>query len=108
MSTHWGAGQSQFTSTDFIMMLKDEDIVISMDSKGAWRDNVFVERLWRTIKYEEIHLHPYQNVPEARAAIRKYITSTIPKDPIHRLTDGHPIRFISIRCKQSRLQLNKG
>ncbi len=45
---------SQFTSIDFITTLKDADIRISMDGKGAWRDNVFVERLWRTIKYEEV------------------------------------------------------
>ena len=60
---------SQFTSIDFIKMLKDADIAISMplrhstnalpviDGKGAWRNNVFVERLWRTIKYEEVYLH---------------------------------------------------
>ncbi len=44
----------QFTSIDFIKLLKDEGIAISMDGRGAWRDNVFVERLWRTIKYEEV------------------------------------------------------
>ena len=44
-----------------------------MDGKGAWRDNVFVERLWRTIKYEEVYLHAYDNVPEARASIGRYI-----------------------------------
>jgi putative transposase len=44
-----------------------------MDGKGSWRDNVVVERLWRTIKYEEVYLHPYTNVPEARAGIGKYI-----------------------------------
>jgi len=62
---------SQFTSIDFIKMLKDADIAISMDGKGAWRDNVFIERLWRTIKYEEVHLHTYGNVPEARTALGK-------------------------------------
>ena len=50
---------SQFTSVDFIKVLKDAEIAISMDGKGAWRDNVFVERLWRTIKYEEVYLHAY-------------------------------------------------
>ncbi len=54
---------SQFTSIDFIRMLKDEGIAISMDGKGSWRDNVFVERLWRTIKYEEVYLHAYRSVP---------------------------------------------
>jgi len=65
---------SQFTSVDFIKTLKDAKICISMDGKGAWRDNVFVERLWRTIKYEEVYLHAYADVPEARAAIEKYLT----------------------------------
>jgi putative transposase len=60
---------SQFTSTDFIKVLDGREIKISMDGKGAWRDNVFIERLWRTIKYEEVYLHAYANVPEARASI---------------------------------------
>ena len=78
---------SQFTSINFIKMLKDADIAISMDGKGAWRDNVFVERLWRSIKYEEVYLHAYQNVPEVRAAIRKYITFYNTKRP-HSSLDG--------------------
>ena len=49
------------------MLLKNE-IAISMDGKGAWRDNVFVERLWRSIKYEEVYLKAYDSVPEARAS----------------------------------------
>jgi putative transposase len=65
---------SQFTSFDFIKVLKDAKIAISMDGKGAWRDNVFVERLWRTVKYEEVYLHAYASVPEARAAIARYLT----------------------------------
>ena len=46
-----------------------------MDGKGAWRDNVFVERLWRTIKYEEVYLRAYASVPEARASLGRYIDS---------------------------------
>lgn len=65
---------SQFTSLAFTQMLKDAGIAISMDGKGAWRDNVFVERLWKTIKYEEIYLHAYDTVHDARAGIGKYIT----------------------------------
>jgi len=65
---------SQFTSIDFIKMLKEAEIAISMDGKGAWRDNVFVERLWRTIKYEEVYLHAYASVPQARAALARYLT----------------------------------
>ena len=54
-------------------MLKDAKIAISMDGKGAWRDNVFVERLWRTVKYEEIYLRAYCSVSEARASIGRYL-----------------------------------
>lgn len=64
---------SQFTSIDFITVLKDAGIAISMDGKGAWRDNVFVERLWRTVKYEEVYLRAYGGVSEARASIGRYI-----------------------------------
>ncbi|SER96147.1 putative transposase, partial [Pseudovibrio axinellae] len=65
---------SQFTSIDFTDVLKREDIKISMDGKGAWRDNIFIERFWRTIKYEEVYLKAYANVPEARQSIGQYIT----------------------------------
>ncbi|MEO1408213.1 MAG: IS3 family transposase [Pseudomonadota bacterium] len=64
---------SQFTSIDFIKTLKDADIQISMDGKGAWRDNVFVERLWRTIKYEEVYLRAYNSVSAARESLRRYL-----------------------------------
>ena len=64
---------SQFTSTAFTDVLKKAGIKISMDGKGAWRDNVFVERLWRSIKYEEVYLHAYETVPQARAGIGKYL-----------------------------------
>jgi putative transposase len=64
---------SQFTSEGFIDVLKAAGIAISMDGKGAWRDNIFVERLWRTIKYEEIYLRAYASVTEARASIGRYL-----------------------------------
>jgi len=64
---------SQFTSVAFTDVLKKHEIAISMDGKGAWRDNVFVERLWRTIKYEEVYLRAYASVPEARASLGRYI-----------------------------------
>jgi len=65
---------SQFTSEGFIDVLKAVGIAISMDGKGAWRDNIFVERLWRTIKYEEIYLRACGGVTEARASIGRYLT----------------------------------
>ena len=64
---------SQFTSIAFTDLLTKHDIKISMDGKGSWRDNVFVERLWRTIKYEEVYLRAYNNVPEARSSLGQYI-----------------------------------
>jgi putative transposase len=65
---------SQFTSTAFTEVLQKNQIAISMDGKGAWRDNVFVERLWRSIKYEEVYLKAYDSVSEARASIGHYLT----------------------------------
>ena len=64
---------SQFRDARFTSRLMEHGIQISMDGKGAWRDNVFVERLWRTIKYEEVYLRAYASVPEARASIGRYI-----------------------------------
>jgi putative transposase len=65
---------SQFTSDIFTQVLKENDIRISMDGKAAWRDNVFVERLWRSIKYEEIYLNAYDSVTEAKAGIKAWIS----------------------------------
>jgi putative transposase len=64
---------SQFTGQDFTGLLLDNAIAISMDGKGAWRDNVFVERLWRSVKYEEVYLRAYDSVGEARASIGRYL-----------------------------------
>ena len=63
---------SQFTSEDFTAPLKALGVQISMDGKGAWRDNVFVERLWRSVKYEEVYLHAYDSVGQAKAGIGRY------------------------------------
>jgi len=64
---------SQFTSEAFTGLLKQHDIRISMDGKGCWRDNVFVERLWRSIKYEEVYLKAYDSVTHARESLGRYI-----------------------------------
>jgi len=64
---------SQFTGEAFTGLLLRNGITISMDGKGAWRDNVFVERLWRSVKYEEVYLKAYDNVPEARTSIGRYL-----------------------------------
>ena len=65
---------SQFTGGDFTGVLLKAGVAISMDGRGAWRDNVFVERLWRSIKYEEVYLRAYDTVGEARASIDRYLT----------------------------------
>ena len=63
---------SQFTSADFTQVLTDNGIKISMDGKGRWVDNVFVERLWRSVKYEHVYLHAYESVTEARDQLAGY------------------------------------
>ena len=63
---------SQFTSGDFVGLLVANRIEISMDGKGSWRDNVFVERLWRSVKYEEVYLKAYDSVTAARASLGRY------------------------------------
>lgn len=63
---------SQFTSQAFTGLLKGNGIRISMDGKGAWRDNVFVERVWRSVKYEEVYLYAYDTVSMARAGLNRY------------------------------------
>ena len=78
---------NQFTSSDFIGVLEQQAISISMDGKGCWRDNVFVERLWKTIKYEHVYLHAYDSVSEARAHLAKYLTFYNQRQP-HSSLDG--------------------
>jgi putative transposase len=64
---------TQFTGDDFTTMLHYHGVAISMDGRGCWRDNVFVERLWRTIKYEEVYLHAYENVSAAKGGVARYL-----------------------------------
>jgi putative transposase len=64
---------SQFTSEAFTNRLKQAEVAISMDGRGRWRDNVFVERIWKSIKYEEVYLHAYGSVQEARSSLARYI-----------------------------------
>ncbi|MGI9142613.1 MAG: IS3 family transposase [Fluviibacter sp.] len=64
---------SQFTATDFVEAVKAQGCQLSMDGKGAWRDNVFVERFWKSLKYERVYLHAYDSVSQARQSIMDYI-----------------------------------
>ncbi len=78
---------SQFTSSAFIGVLQQGQIQVSMDGKGCWRDNVFVERLWKTVKYEEIYLHGYETVSVARQALTRYFDFYNRRRP-HSTLDG--------------------
>ena len=78
---------SQYTSSAFIGVLESQGISISMDGKGCWRDNVFVERLWRSIKYEEVYLHGYDSVTTAKAGIARYLAFYNSRRP-HQSLDG--------------------
>jgi putative transposase len=66
---------SQFTSPRFTAVLLRAGVKISMDGKGRWMDNVFIERLWRSLKYECVHLHAFETGPEARAGIGRWMTT---------------------------------
>ena len=78
---------SQFTSTEFTGLLMLNGIRISMDGKGCWRDNVFVERLWRTIKYEQVYLHAYNSMDDAKMHLKEYLEFYNTIRP-HRSLDG--------------------
>jgi putative transposase len=79
---------SQFTSLEFTQLLKDHAIAISMDGRGCWRDNVFVERLWKSIKYEEVYLRAYDTVSAARNGIGRYLNFYNSRRP-HSALDGN-------------------
>jgi putative transposase len=72
---------SQFTSAAFTGVLLENKIAVSMDGRGSWRDNVFVERLWRSVKYEEVYLRAYDSVGEARASLSRYLNFYNTKRP---------------------------
>ena len=84
---------SQFTSAAFTGVLQARGIAISMDGRGSWRDNVFVERLWRSIKYEEVYLHAYDSVSQAKAAIHRYIEFYNTRRPHSSLAKNTPDEF---------------
>ena len=79
---------SQFTSSAFIGVLEQNGVQISMDGKGCWRDNVFVERLWKSVKYEEVYLHGYETISAARQALNRYFDFYNRRRP-HSTLDGN-------------------
>jgi putative transposase len=80
---------SPFTSAAFTGLLLENKIAISMDGRGSWRDNVFVERLWRSVKYEEVYLRAYESVGDARASLGQYLDFYNRKRP-HSSLDARP------------------
>ena len=92
---------SQFTRAAFAGLLLDNGIAISMDGRGAWRDNVFVERLWRSVKYEEVYLRAYETVAEARNLIGRYLDFFNRKRPHSSLDARTPDRayFTQLPCQ---------
>ena len=88
---------SQFTSAAFTGLLLENAIAISMDGRGSWRDNVFVERLWRSIKYEEVYLRAYDSVGEARASLGRYLDFYNGKRPHSSLDARTPDRTETAR-----------
>ena len=78
---------SQFTSSEFTGLLKEHGIQISMDGKGCWRDNVFVERLWKSVKYEEVYLKAYDSVSAAKVNLGNYLAFYNTRRP-HQSLDG--------------------
>ena len=81
---------SQFTSEEFVSTVLETGAKLSMDGKGAWRDNIFIERFWRTIKYEEVYLRAYENMGTARRHITKYVDFYNGRRPHSSLADRTP------------------
>jgi len=93
---------SQFTSLDFINQLKQKNIQISMDGRGRAMDNIFNERLWRSVKYEEVYLKDYQSVPEAKQGINDYMTFYNQERPHQSLNYKTPAEVYFDRNKQGK------
>ena len=81
---------SQFTSEEFVSQVEDNGALLSMDGKGAWRDNVFIERFWRTLKYENVYLHAYADMADARRHLTRYLSFYNERRPHSSLEDRTP------------------
>ena len=81
---------SQFTSEEFVSTVLNSGAQLSMDGKGAWKDNVFIERFWRTVKYEEVYLRAYETVSDARHHLDRYMTFYNTGRPHSSLNDRTP------------------
>jgi putative transposase len=101
---------SQFTSKDFTIVLKNHDIAISMDGKGRVFDNIFIERLWRTVKYEEVYLKDYATVSEAIRGLKDFFRRYNEERPHSALGDMTPyeVYYGVITAPQPTLQTEEG
>ena len=81
---------SQFTSLDFTDILINNKIRISMDGRGRWSDNIFIERLWRTVKYEEVYLKAYESIAHAKKELGKFFDRYNIRRRHHGLDDRTP------------------
>jgi putative transposase len=81
---------SQFADSEFTGLLKANGIRISMDAKNCWRDNVFMERLWRTVKYEQVYLHAYSSMDDAKTHLKEYLQFYSSMRPHQSLDDRTP------------------
>lgn len=94
---------SQFTAIEFVTAVKDRGCKLSMDGRGAWRDNVFVERLWKSVKYERAYLHAYDTVSDARKSIMEYMDWYNQKRPHSRLGKKTPDEAYTERMSPVRM-----
>jgi len=97
---------SQFTSDDFLAPLQEKGIKISMDSKGRAIDNIFIERLWRALKYEEVYLKDYQSVKDARASLKQYFVFYNNERPHQSLRYSTPAAVYHANGGRRRLNCN--
>jgi putative transposase len=81
---------SQFTSLEFTNILTERGIKISMDGQGRWRDNIFIERLWKTVKYNEVYLKAYESIAYARKELAKFFDRYNARRPHQGLNDRTP------------------
>ena len=95
---------SQFTAEEFTNTLRSNGIAISMDGKGRWMDNVFIERLWKSVKYEDIYLKAYASMAEVKKGLATTSSSTTKNDGIITLTGRHRLWFTSAHKRRNRLR----
>lgn len=94
---------SQFTAQAFVHTVKDQGCHLSMDGRGAWRDHVFVERLWKSVTYERVYLHAYESVTEARPSIMQYLDGYNQSRPHSNLAQQTPDEAYAVMLPTGKL-----